>query len=200
MHGDGRGRQRSSGMTYVGVAAHYFLGAVRFVFFLHLGLILSRRLSHQRHRRSFVHRINLVFQAGHVIFMPFGSFMTTLGGSLGQVIMPLIATGALAFKNRDNFGASIGLWWCGQSVMDLAPYINDARDLKLMLLGGGTGQDRPGMHDWENILLDLRWIEYDRQIAAATDASEQSCWRLFPGAVTCCIASIGICLVGRSSW
>jgi hypothetical protein len=120
---------------------------------------------------SFMHRINLVFhEAGHVIFMPFGSFMTTLGGSLGQVIMPLIATGALAFKNRDNFGASIGLWWCGQSVMDLAPYINDARDLKLMLLGGGTGQDRPGMHDWENILLDLRWIEYDRQIAAATDA------------------------------
>jgi hypothetical protein len=81
-----------------------------------------------------------------------------------------MATGVLAFKTRDNFGASLGLWWCGQSVMDLAPYINDARDLKLMLLGGGTGADRPGMHDWENILLDLRLIQYDRQIATATDA------------------------------
>ena len=120
---------------------------------------------------SFMHRINLVFhEAGHVIFMPLGSFMTTLGGSLGQVLMPLIAMAALAVKNRDYFGASLGLWWCGQSIMDLAPYINDARDLKLLLLGGGTGQDRPGIHDWENILLDLGLIQYDHQIAAATDA------------------------------
>jgi hypothetical protein len=121
--------------------------------------------------QSFMHRVNLVFhEAGHVVFMPFGSFMMTLGGSLGQLIMPAIVMAALIIKNRDNYGASIGLWWLGQSMMDLAPYINDARDLKLMLLGGGTGQDRPGMHDWENILLDLRLIEHDHQIAAGADA------------------------------
>lgn len=120
---------------------------------------------------SFMHRVNLVFhEAGHIVFMPFGSFMMTLGGSLGQLVMPVIVMVALIIKNRDNFGGSIGLWWLGQSLMDLAPYINDARDLKLMLLGGGTGQDRPGIHDWENILLDLRLIEYDRQIAAGADA------------------------------
>jgi hypothetical protein len=120
---------------------------------------------------SFMHRINLVFhEAGHVIFMPFGSFMMTLGGSLGQLLMPIVAMVALLWKNRDSFGASFGLWWLGQSLMDLAPYINDARDLQLMLLGGGTGQDRPGIHDWENILLDLRMIEHDHQIAAGADA------------------------------
>ena len=105
-----------------------------------------------------------------MIFMPFGSFMMTLGGSLGQLIMPAIAMVALILKNRDNFGGSLGLWWVGQSLMDLAPYINDARELKLMLLGGGIGQDRPGIHDWENILLDLRLIGHDHEIAAGADA------------------------------
>jgi hypothetical protein len=117
-----------------------------------------------------MHLINLVFhEAGHVLFMPFGRFMMVLGGTLGQLLMPAIAGSVLLLKNRDAFGASIALWWLGQSVMDTAPYINDARDLDLMLLGGGTGRDRPGMHDWENILLDLGLIEQERAIAAAAD-------------------------------
>lgn len=119
---------------------------------------------------SFMHRVNLVFhEAGHVIFMPFGHFMMVLGGTLGQLLMPTIVGIALLWKNQDAFGASLALWWLGQSTMDCAPYINDARDLKLMLLGGGTGMDRPGMHDWENILLDLRLIEHERAIALGAD-------------------------------
>ena len=119
---------------------------------------------------SFMHRVNLVFhEAGHVLFMPFGHFMMVLGGTLGQLLMPAIAGVVLLLKNRDAFGASLGLWWLGQSVMDVAPYINDARDLDLMLLGGGTGRDRPGMHDWENILLDLGLIEHERTLAVAAD-------------------------------
>jgi hypothetical protein len=117
-----------------------------------------------------MHRVNLVFhEAGHVLFMPFGHFMMVLGGTLGQLLMPTIAGSVLLLKNRDPFGASVALWWLGQSVMDTAPYINDARDLQLMLLGGGTGADRPGMHDWENILLDLGPIEHERAIALAAD-------------------------------
>ncbi len=117
---------------------------------------------------SFMHRVDLVFhEAGHVIFIPFGTFMKILGGTLGQLIMPIVVMVALVVTNRDNFGGSVGLWWLGQSMMDCAPYIADARALKLPLLGGGTGQDRPGAHDWENILLDLNLIQHDLQIGAA---------------------------------
>lgn len=117
---------------------------------------------------SFMHRVDLVFhEAGHVIFIPFGSFMRILGGTLGQLLMPIIVMAALIVTNRDNFGGSVGLWWLGQSLMDCAPYIADARALELPLLGGGTGLDRPGAHDWENILLDLNMIEHDLQIGAA---------------------------------
>jgi hypothetical protein len=117
---------------------------------------------------SFMHRVDLVFhEAGHVVFIPFGSFMTILGGTLGQLIMPIVVMVALIVTGHDNFGGSVGLWWLGQSLMDCAPYIADARALQLPLLGGGTGQDRPGMHDWENILLDLNIIQHDLQIGAA---------------------------------
>jgi len=120
---------------------------------------------------SFLHRVNLAFhEAGHVAFIPFGRFMMVLGGSLGQLIMPLIVMGAFLWKHHNAFGASAALWWTGQSLMDLAPYINDARALQLPLIGGGTGADRPGAHDWQRILLDLNLIHHDHRIAWMADA------------------------------
>ena len=87
-------------------------------------------------------RVNLVFhEAGHVVFLPLGRFMTILGGSLLQVLVPLICTLAFLTRHLDTFAASVTLWWTGQSLIELAPYINDARAQELMLLGGG---DRPG--------------------------------------------------------
>ena len=44
---------------------------------------------------SFLHLINLLFhEAGHIIFSPFGQFMTMLGGSLMQVLVPIVCAGA----------------------------------------------------------------------------------------------------------
>jgi hypothetical protein len=119
---------------------------------------------------SFMHNINLVFhEAGHVIFRPFGQFMMVLGGSLGQLLVPVIVMIAFIWKNQDNFGASIGLWWLAQSMMDLAPYIYDARAGQLILLGGVTGQDMPGIHDWRNILGTLNLLQSDHSIARMVD-------------------------------
>jgi hypothetical protein len=115
----------------------------------------------------FMHLINLPFhESGHLIFAPFGRFMTVLGGSLGQLLMPLICLGAFLFYNNDAFGASVALWWFAESLMDLAPYINDARDLQLVLLGGVTGQEVEG-HDWEYLLANLGWSQYDHTLAHA---------------------------------
>ena len=120
---------------------------------------------------SFMHDVNLVFhEAGHVIFLPFGRFITVLGGTLNQWLIPAVVLCAFLLKTRDTFGATIGLWWLGQSFMDVAPYINDARAGRLILLGGTTGRDQPGYHDWQNILGDLGWLEYDHAIAGMIDA------------------------------
>jgi hypothetical protein len=100
---------------------------------------------------SFLHGPLFVFhEAGHVIFRPFGEFVMTLGGTLGQLLMPAILAAALLLKNRDPFGSSIGLWFMGVSLLDVAPYIYDALHPQLVLLTGTTGEDGP--HDWIYIL------------------------------------------------
>ena len=115
---------------------------------------------------SFLHLVNLPFhEAGHILFRVFGQFMATLGGSLTQLLVPLICLSAFLFKTRDAFGASVSLWWLGENLVDLAPYINDARDLNLVLLGGVTGKDVDDFHDWEFILRKLGWLEYDHALA-----------------------------------
>jgi hypothetical protein len=114
---------------------------------------------------SFLHVINLVFhEAGHILFIPFGGFMTSLGGSLTQVLIPLALTGVFLTKHRDPFGAAATWWWTGENLLDLAPYINDARDLQLVLLGGRTGAEVEG-HDWERILMSLGWLHLDHTLA-----------------------------------
>jgi len=116
--------------------------------------------------QSFLHHVNLVFhEAGHIVFRPFGRFISVLGGSLMQVLMPLLVTGAFLFKNRDGFGASVGLWWLGQNLIDMAPYIADARALKLPLLGGVTGREVEDYHDWEFILGRTGLMAWDQTIA-----------------------------------
>ncbi len=96
---------------------------------------------------SFIHWPLLIFhEAGHVIFRLFGQWMTVLGGSLFQVLLPLILAWALLWKNRDPFGAAIGLWLAGISIVDVSAYMYDALDPQLTLLGGGTGAD--SFHDW----------------------------------------------------
>ncbi|MCA2997599.1 MAG: hypothetical protein ING75_03255 [Rhodocyclaceae bacterium] len=101
---------------------------------------------------SFLHGPLLVFhEAGHVVFMPFGELMSIAGGTLGQLIMPAVLCGALLIKNRDPFGAAIGLWLVGVSFLDIAPYAYDALQPQLTLLGGRTGDDG-GPHDWIYLL------------------------------------------------
>jgi len=116
---------------------------------------------------SFWHLVNLPFhEAGHLIFRPFGRFMTSLGGSLSQLLIPLLCMAVFLLKTRDTFGATFALWWFGENFMDLAPYINDARSLTLPLLGGNTGRTSPyGFHDWEFILKESSLAHYDHALA-----------------------------------
>ena len=110
---------------------------------------------------SFLHLVHLPFhEAGHVFLMPFGRFLSVLGGSLFQVAIPLLCGAVFLLKNRDPFAASVTLWWAGQSLMDLAPYVADARALRLPLLGGRTGAEVEG-HDWEYLLGTLGLMNHD---------------------------------------
>lgn len=119
---------------------------------------------------SIMHTINLVFhEAGHVLFMFLGDFMAVLGGSLLQLIVPAVIMGAFVFKHENAFGGAVAAWWLGQSAMDLAPYIYDARSGQLLLLGGFIGQERPGAHDWTNILGRLGMLDHAHALGTLTN-------------------------------
>ena len=59
---------------------------------------------------NFLHMVLLPFhEAGHyAIFRWFGQFIMTLGGTLGQHLMPIVS-GALLMKRRDPLGTAIFL-------------------------------------------------------------------------------------------
>jgi hypothetical protein len=115
---------------------------------------------------SFLHLINLPFhEAGHILFSVFGRFMGSLGGTLGQMLVPIICLSAFLWK-KDPFSASICLWWLGQNFIDISPYIDDARAGVIPLLGGNTGQTAPyGFHDWNYLLTEAGLLEYDHNLA-----------------------------------
>lgn len=114
---------------------------------------------------SFLHLINLPFhEAGHFVFSPFPRFIHVLGGTLGQLLVPLVVLGAFLAR-RDPFGGAVGGWWLGQSFLDCVPYIADARAGQLPLLGGVTGSEMPDYHDWEVMLKALGWLRHDHAIA-----------------------------------
>lgn len=114
---------------------------------------------------SYMHLVNLPFhEAGHVIFAPFGRFIQVLGGTLGQWLIPAIVTVSF-LRKKEHFAATVGMWWLGQSFMDIAPYMDDARAGQLMLLGGVTGSEVEDYHDWEIILTRLGMLQYDHVIA-----------------------------------
>lgn len=109
-----------------------------------------------------------IHEFGHVLFRPFGEFLMLLGGSLFQVALPLVLGGIFLVKNRDPFAASVMLWWSAVAVMDVAPYIYDARFPQHILLTGRTGDT--GAHDFIDVLGDLGLLNQAQAIGRGAHA------------------------------
>jgi len=104
--------------------------------------------------------VNLVFhEAGHVIFALGGEFIGILGGSLMQVLIPVVC-GVALLQRGDFFGVALCGLWTGQSMVNVAIYVGDARQLALPLLGG-----EHVIHDWNYLLGKLGLLEWDRFLA-----------------------------------
>jgi hypothetical protein len=95
----------------------------------------------------FLDYVNLAFhEAGHLVFRPLGTTLHYLGGTLGQLLVPLILAATFLLRERKPFAAAVCLWWTGESLINISIYMADARELSLPLVGGGD-------HDWNELFF-----------------------------------------------
>lgn len=110
----------------------------------------------------FVDNFNLVIhEAGHILFMPFGQFMTIAGGSLFQVIVPAVFAGYFYYQEK-YYSCALVLFLVGESLVNVSVYAGDAVTMALPLLGGDDS-----IHDWNWMLERLGLLGSTREIAGA---------------------------------
>ena len=51
-----------------------------------------------------------IHETGHLVFAPFGEWMTAFGGTLFQLVVPLTFVGYF-LRRGEWFGGSVCLWW-----------------------------------------------------------------------------------------
>ena len=81
------------------------------------------------------------------------------GGSLFQVIMPLLFVGYFAYQ-RKFYSAALTLFWVGESILNVSVYAADSLALQLPLLGGSDS-----MHDWNYLLSSLNLLQATARVA-----------------------------------
>lgn len=113
----------------------------------------------------FINSVNLIIhEAGHFIFIFFGQFIDILGGSLLQVLIPLLFA-IYFFLRRDNFAGGLILMWVGQNITEVARYVSDATVMQIPLLGGDGV-----IHDWNYLLSTTGLLEYTSTIGNLINA------------------------------
>jgi len=96
----------------------------------------------------------IIHEGGHLVFMIFGKFIYTLGGTLMQIILPSLI-GFYFFRNQYKTGVQVSLLWLGQNLINISVYAADAQVQKLPLLGGNKVY-----HDWSYLLAVTGILEY----------------------------------------
>lgn len=110
-------------------------------------------------RWSFLDNIDLpIHEVGHLVFAPLGAWMGLAGGTLLQLLFPVIFLAAF-WRRGDRHAATVMLWWLGQNCFNVARYMADARAQELPLVGGGE-------HDWFLLLEQAGRLADDTALAA----------------------------------
>ncbi len=109
-----------------------------------------------------------VHEAGHPVFGLISPRLGVYGGTLAQLLFPLICM--IEFARRDwTLSYALCMIWLAESVLNVARYLGDARAMLLPLKGFS---DHP-MHDWNVILA--RWGLLNQDALLATGLRVFAC-------------------------
>lgn len=103
-----------------------------------------------------------IHEGGHLLFRFFGDFVSVAGGTILQLLVPILLASYFVF-HRQSQGAAFCLFFMFEQFLPIATYIADARAQELPLLSIGSGEDV--IHDWNYMFENLGLLEHDIQIA-----------------------------------
>lgn len=104
----------------------------------------------------FIQNVNLIFhEAGHVLFMFFGETLHILGGSLVEILIPILVT-IHFIHSKQIFSAACTCWWSSTAFLSVSIYASDAQERVLPLITNDVST-----HDWFNLLLKFNLLKYD---------------------------------------
>jgi len=103
----------------------------------------------------------IIHEAGHPLFMAFGQFAGFLGGTILQLLVPVIVAIYFLFKQQ-LYSAGFGVFWFGESLVNVSVYMKDATEMALPLVVSGS------IHDWNWIFTELGILQYDHIIGGFT--------------------------------
>ncbi len=117
---------------------------------------------------SIVDGVNLAFhEMGHAAFFWLGDrILTTAGGTIFQIGIPIAAGAYLLHKQRDPFGAAVCAFWLGTALFSAGAYAADARAQALPLVSPFGPVDSDS-HDWTVMLMKYGMLSRDQEIGAA---------------------------------
>ncbi len=102
-------------------------------------------------------------ELGHIVFAPFPEVWTVAGGTVLQLLAPMIVA-ALLYRQKEQIGVAIAGCWLAISLANVAVYIADASKGELNLVSVGGGDD--AIHDWTYLLNRANLIRSDQLIAS----------------------------------
>jgi hypothetical protein len=109
----------------------------------------------------FIDYVNLIIhEGGHFFFSWFGYTITILGGTLGELIVPLLCAIYFVCQREITAVAFCGFWFF-ENFLYIGTYMADARALSLPLVGSGD-------HDWEILFGQWGLLMQDQRIGGIT--------------------------------
>lgn len=126
--------------------------------FLFAALLILWQAHSESHWVWILDNANLAFhEAGHPLFGLLSDRLTVYGGTLGQLMFPLIVL-ANFYRQRATFSCAFALLWLAENLFNIAVYMADARTQILPLVGNGE-------HDWAEIFSRWGVLNWDTGIA-----------------------------------
>jgi len=102
--------------------------------------------------------VNLVIhEGGHFFFSWFGETLQILGGTLAELLVPLLIAFYFVW-HRQTAGVAFAAFWFSENFLYIATYMADARTQALPLVGSGE-------HDWELLFAQWGVLQHDQSIA-----------------------------------